>query len=155
MDAGSKYLIAFTNGLAVLAAVIIALNVPSASLQHQYALFWIGASIFAGGGLLRKHCFRMLGNSFTAVVKVCPDQVVVDKGIYRYVRHPSYTGAIIQFLGFGLALANWESILTLLVPAIGVFWYRSVVEEQAMVKVIGRPYVNYMRRTKRFIPFII
>ena len=113
-DAGSKRLIALGQGLATFAAFTIAASVPSAKLPHRFALFWVGLAAITGGSLLRRHCWRMLGASFTGAVIVRTDQVVVDRGAYRYVRHPSYTAGAFLFLGIGLALANWISLVVLI-----------------------------------------
>ena len=106
------------------------------------------------GSLLRRHCFRMLGSSFTGAVVVSPEQTVVERGAYRYVRHPSYTAGAIIFLGVGLALANWISIAVLMTIVPIVYGYRVVVEERALADVIGEPYRQYMCRTKRFVPLV-
>ncbi len=153
-DANSKLLIAASQGLAIVAAFTIASAVPSAALPHRVWLFWIGLSAIIGGSLLRRHCWRMLGPSFTGAVIVKPDQAVVDRGAYRYVRHPSYTAGAIMFLGIGLALANWIS-LAVLFGAVSIgYGYRVHVEERALLAVIGDPYRRYLSRTKRFVPFL-
>lgn len=153
-DAGSKRLIAVGQGLAALTAFLIAARVPSASLPHSFSLFWTGIAAIIGGSLLRRHCWRMLGSSFTGAVIVRPDQVVVDRGAYRYVRHPSYTAGTILFLGIALALANWISLVVLMGAVSVVYGYRVGVEERALVATIGDSYRRYMSRTKRFVPFL-
>ena len=153
-DANSKLLIAVGQGLAIFAAFGIAAAVPSATLAHGVWLFWVGVSAIIGGSLLRRHCWRMLGTSFTGAVIVKLDQAVVDRCAYRYVRHPSYTAGAILFLGIGLALANWISLMVLLAAVSIVYGYRVGVEERALLAVIGDPYRRYMRRTKRFVPFL-
>ena len=82
------------------------------------------------------------------------DRVVVDRGAYRYVRHPSYTAGTILFLGIGLALGNWISLLVLMPVVIAVYGYRIAVEERALAATIGEPYRLYMGRTTRFVPFV-
>jgi protein-S-isoprenylcysteine O-methyltransferase Ste14 len=153
-DAGSKRLIAVGQGLAMFAAFWIAARVPSARLPHRFSLFWAGLAAIIGGSLLRRHCWRMLGASFTGAVIVRPDQVVVDRGAYHYVRHPSYTAGVILFLGIGLALANWISLVVLMGTVSAVYGYRVVVEERALQATIGDSYQRYMTRTKRFVPFL-
>ena len=152
-DAGSKWLIAVGQGLAVFAAFWIAASVPSARLPHRFSLFWLGLVTIIGGSLLRRHCWRMLGASFTGAVIVKPDQVVVDRGAYHYVRHPSYTAGAILFLGMGLALANWISLVVLMGAVSAVYGYRVGIEERALLATIGDSYRRYMSRTKRFVPF--
>jgi protein-S-isoprenylcysteine O-methyltransferase Ste14 len=153
-DANSKPLIVVGQGVAMVAAIAIAAAVPSAMLAHRVWLFWIGLCAIVGGSLLRRHCWRMLGSSFTGAVIVTPDQAVVDRGAYRYIRHPSYTAGAILFFGIGLALANWISLVVLVGTVSIVYGYRVAVEERALAAVIGDPYRRYMSRTKRFVPFL-
>jgi protein-S-isoprenylcysteine O-methyltransferase Ste14 len=153
-DANSKRIIAVGQLLATFAAFAIAASVPSATLAHPLWLFWVGVSAMIGGSLLRRHCRRMLGPSFTGAVIVTPDQRVVDRGAYRYVRHPSYTAGTIMFLGIGLALANWISLAVLVGAVSIVYGYRVDVEERALLAVIGDPYRRYMSRTTRFVPLL-
>jgi protein-S-isoprenylcysteine O-methyltransferase Ste14 len=95
-----------------------------------------------------------LGRYFTANVRVQADQPVIDAGPYRLVRHPSYTGGMIMYLGTGLALTNWLSVLILAGMGALTYAYRVRVEERALATSIGEPYREYMQRTKRFVPFM-
>ena len=153
-DAGSKRAIAIGQGLAMLAAFWIAASVPAGRLPHRFWLFWAGLAAIIAGSLLRRHCWRMLGASFTGAVIVRPDQMVVDRGAYHYVRHPSYTAGAILFLGIGLALGNWISLVVLMGAVSAVYGYRVGVEERALLATIGELYRSYMSRTKRFVPFV-
>jgi protein-S-isoprenylcysteine O-methyltransferase Ste14 len=153
-DAGSKRLILVGQAAAVFAAFWIASHVASGVMPQPIRLFWFGLGTIVAGSLLRRHCRRMLGASFTGAVIVRTDHVVVDRGAYRYVRHPSYTAGTILFLGIGLALGNWISLLVLMTVVIAVYGYRVVVEERALAATIGEPYRLYMRRTTRFVPFV-
>ena len=153
-DAGSKRLIMVGQGVGMAAAFTIAQRVPSATLPHRVWLLWAGVAAMVGGSLLRRHCWRMLGASFTGAVIVRIDQVVVERGAYRYVRHPSYTAGALLFFGIGLALANGISLLLLMVTVVSVYGYRVIVEERALETTIGDPYRSYIRRTKRFVPFM-
>jgi protein-S-isoprenylcysteine O-methyltransferase len=87
-------------------------------------------------------------------VVVAQDQTVIDTGPYRFIRHPSYTGSLTAFLGFALCLANFISVALIMIPITAVFLYRMRVEEGALQAGLGDPYKNYMRRTKRLVPFI-
>jgi protein-S-isoprenylcysteine O-methyltransferase Ste14 len=153
-DAHSKQLIVVGQGLGVFAAFAIALRVPSTALAHPVAWFWVGIAVMIAGSLFRRHCRRMLGRSFTGAVVVRPDHVVIERGAYRYVRHPSYTAGTILLLGLSLTLANWLSVVVLLTLVAVVYGYRVAVEERALVTSIGDPYRAYMSRTTRFVPFL-
>jgi protein-S-isoprenylcysteine O-methyltransferase Ste14 len=117
--------------------------------------FWTGTALLFTGSLLRRHCWRMLGDYFTGNVQTVSGQVVVDRGAYRYVRHPSYTAGIMMFIGIGVALGSWLSALVTFVSAAGVYVYRVSVEERALAASLGQPYVDFMKSRKRFVPFII
>jgi protein-S-isoprenylcysteine O-methyltransferase Ste14 len=155
-DAGSLRLIMIGNQIAMLFGFLAPWFLQVASIRSdQVAIFWIGLAMLVGGSLLRRHCFRVLGKFFTGAVTVQSDQVVVDRGAYRWVRHPSYTGGIIMFAGIGLALGNWMSVAVLTLVPIAVYTYRVMVEERALLQRLGEPYRLYMQRRKRFIPFLI
>lgn len=102
----------------------------------------------------RFYCIRLLGRYFTYTVAADPAQEVVDRGPYRLVRHPSYSAILIAMLGAQLALGNWLSPLGLL-PMLVAVAYRIGVEEDAMQRSIGDPYRDYMRRTKRLVPYVL
>jgi protein-S-isoprenylcysteine O-methyltransferase Ste14 len=153
-DAHSKRVIESVQFLGALAAFAAAAALRPAALPGASWLFWIGVAVMIAGSLLRRHCWKMLGESFTGAVIVKTGQSVVERGAYRYVRHPSYTGGTLLFVGIGVALANWLSIVLLLLSSAVVYAYRVRIEEAALVSVIGEPYREYMTRTKRFVPFV-
>jgi protein-S-isoprenylcysteine O-methyltransferase len=96
-----------------------------------------------------------LGRFFTVDVAIRSDHAIVQHGLYRYVRHPSYTGLLIAFLGLGMVSANWLSIVVLLVPiTLGVL-HRVAVEERALLESLGSSYADYCVRTKRFVPGLL
>jgi protein-S-isoprenylcysteine O-methyltransferase Ste14 len=153
-DAGSKRLIVIGQIVAVAAVFTIAQKMPSATFPHPEWLFWIGVVSMAAGAVLRRHCWAMLGKSFTGAVIVEPDQAVVERGAYRFVRHPSYTAAALMFVGIALAVGNWIGVLLMAATVAVAYGYRVRVEERALADTIGQPYRDYMTRTKRFVPFV-
>jgi protein-S-isoprenylcysteine O-methyltransferase Ste14 len=79
---------------------------------------------------------------------------VVDQGLYRYLRHPSYTGTFITIVGYGLALTNALSLAVMLaLPGLD-YTFRMRVEEAALCEAFGDKYRDYMRRSKRLVQFI-
>lgn len=116
--------------------------------------FGLGLLLIILGSLLRRHCFRMLGGSFTGDVRAAPDQRIVNTGAYQFLRHPSYTAGLLMNIGFGLTLGNWLSLMLLTVVAFGVYSYRIAVEERALLAVVGAPYREFISTRRRLIPFI-
>ncbi|HYK33378.1 MAG TPA: isoprenylcysteine carboxylmethyltransferase family protein [Streptosporangiaceae bacterium] len=108
-------------------------------------VMWIGLAI-------RIWSVIVLGSAFRTTVEVDAGQQIVDRGPYRLVRHPSYTGILLIALGYGLALGNWLSVVILLVIPLGTMLRRIAVEEATLTEVIGQPYIAYKERTKRLVP---
>lgn len=75
---------------------------------------------------------------------------LVTWGPYRYVRHPSYFGYFLMFLGF---ITLWPNIVTLIpLAAIPGYIKVTVQEEKLLEQRFGDEYREYQRRTGRFIP---
>ena len=154
-DRGSLRVVLAGSGLATLAAFLLAFVVPSATLPGPRPLwFFIGLFVLVCGSLLRRHCFRVLGSFFTGAVMIQSDHRVIDTGAYRWVRHPSYTAALLLVLGIAVALDSWLGAVVSFVVAFLVYSYRAHVEEQALLASLGDPYARFMATRKRFIPFI-
>ena len=114
----------------------------------------VGVTLFVVGTVLRWYSIIHLGRFFTVNVAIASDHQLVESGPYRFVRHPSYTGALLAFIGFALVLRNWASLLVISLPIAAAFIYRIKVEEGALAQALGYRYRGYMTRTKRLIPFI-
>ncbi len=139
----------------------LALNFLLAWLFQEAAIFWQRTALFATGVTLillgvalRWYAIWTLRDYFTRDVAVSSDQKVVQNGPYRYIRHPAYSGTFLTMLGVGLAMTNWASLVALLIFVLIGHMYRVSVEEKALSRTIGQPYVEYMHRTKRFIPLL-
>lgn len=117
--------------------------------------FYFGVFLMLAGSLLRRLCWRTLGEYFTGDVKARADQPVINTGPYGWVRHPSYTAGMLIFLGVGFALGNLLCVALLFVATALSYGYRVKVEERALVQEIGEPYAEYMRTHKRFVPFVV
>jgi len=155
-DSGSLGLLLGGQYVALLTAFAIAF-VPRFAFptRWQVPLFAVGISLILLGSLLRRYCWRTLGEYFTGDVRARADQPVIRTGPYRLVRHPSYTAAMMMFIGIALSLGSWASSMLLAVSSIAFYGYRVRVEERALLDTIGEPYGIYMKERKRFIPYII
>ena len=118
----------------------------------RWPLFVAGLVLMCAGIAVRQWAVATLGRFFTIDVRVQPGQTVVEDGPYRWVRHPSYTGLILTFLGFGLALGNWAALaVVFLVPTAGLV-YRIRIEERALLEGLGEPYRRYAEGHRRLVP---
>ena len=95
-----------------------------------------------------------LGRSFSVNVAILATQTVHKTGLFRLVRHPSYTGLMLVFVALGLQTRNWLGLAILVIPTGAALLYRIHVEEHALRHAFGQEYVEYSRETKRLIPGI-
>lgn len=153
-DAGTLRMLMIGSPLAMLVGVAASF-LPWFDMSFPVAAVAVGLVMLVAGGMLRRYCFKTLGKYFTGTVVVRPDQPVIQHGVYRLVRHPSYTAALLMFTGVGVALGNWISVAVLLLAHGILYGIRVSVEERALLSTLGQPYKDYMLRTKRFIPFVV
>ena len=124
----------------------------AAITRERWTLFVLGLVFRAAGTAFRQWAIATLGRLFTVDVRVQPGQPVIDRGPYRWVRHPSYSGMIVTFLGIGLALGNWAALAVLaVVPTLGLI-VRIHVEERALLELLGEPYRRFATSRARLFP---
>ena len=118
-------------------------------------IYLVGIVFMFGGIVFRQWAISVLGRYFSGVIGVQKEQKVVDSGPYSLIRHPSYTGALIFYVGMGLSMQSWAAALVAVIVFGAVYGYRIFVEEKVLINELGNNYVEYKKRTKRIIPFII
>jgi len=152
-DRGSFFVIIATSLVGVGSAFVLAQDVQSAGIGvGRWPIFAAGLVIVLLGVALRQWSVLTLGTFFTVQVQVRSDQTVVDTGPYRWVRHPSYTAIVMSFVGIGVALENWLSLVVLIVvPSVGLV-IRIRVEEKALLEALGEPYREFSATRARLIP---
>ena len=152
-DRGSYALIMVSMFAGIFIAFTVAFGVPAATIAWQQPLvFWTGIVLMLAGAAFRWYAIKVLGRFFTRSVATRAGQYVVDTGPYRLIRHPTYTGAMVTVLG--LAMTNWLSLVLVVLGTLTGYEYRVRVEERALCDGIGRPYRDYMQRTRRFVPYV-
>jgi protein-S-isoprenylcysteine O-methyltransferase Ste14 len=76
---------------------------------------------------------------------------LVCKGLYKYIRHPQYTGLFLIITGWML---HWATTITVIMyPVLLFIYYRlSLSEEKKMKEQFGNEYTEYKKRTWMFFP---
>lgn len=115
-------------------------------------LHGIGLLVLVGGLAIRWTAIITLGRFFTASVTVQENHRLVRTGLYRQVRHPSYTGLLVAFIGVAVSYGNWLSLIAVVLPVLAALLYRIRVEESVLVTALGEAYIEYRKSTKRLIP---
>jgi protein-S-isoprenylcysteine O-methyltransferase Ste14 len=152
-DAHSFVVLWVATGVGTTTALLLPFT-GVATMPAPALAFWLGIAVMLAGFLLRLAAIRWLGRLFSHRVAVRPDHRVVEAGPYRFVRHPSYTGAVVTYLGIGVACGNWLSIATAVAGAFVGFAYRIRVEEQFLRRELAG-YETYAEKTPyRLVPFV-
>ncbi len=143
--------------LATTPATVLAVLLPFTGVGNvaaPAAYFWAGLVTILVGFVGRLAALFTLGDTFTQHVGLRADHDLATTGPYRVVRHPAYTGAIITYVGIGMALGNWLSLGIVTVAAFVGYSYRVRVEERYLRAELPG-YEAYAEETPwRLVPFV-
>ena len=112
---------------------------------------WLGVALWLLGMV-----FESVGDAQLAAYKKDPERPpVMDRGLWRYTRHPNYFGDACVWWGIWLVAADaWPGVLTVLSPAAMTFFLvfatGARLLERSMMKRPGYP--EYAERTSMFFP---
>jgi protein-S-isoprenylcysteine O-methyltransferase Ste14 len=151
------------GSLPLLLATIVGASWTAARCAHLRAFAmpdgWHGqreaALICMVAGLgIRWAAVFTLGFSFSTNVAIHATQRLRRTGLFRWVRHPSYSGLLLILVAIGLVERSWLSLGIMLVFPLAALLYRMHVEEAALTAAFGAEYVEYIRTTRRLVPGI-
>ena len=125
---------------------------PSDMPGRHTVLRPLAIALFVVGLAVRATAIVTLGKAFSANVATHASQTLQRSGLYRLVRHPSYTGIEIIFLAVGLHSRTWACLAVCFIPPTLAVLYRIHVEEIALRRAFGAEYDDYARSTRRLIP---
>ena len=154
LDRSSLRLLWITITFSVSIGVFLAMQNINFFKIRSYFISILGLGLILSGLAIRWIAIITLKRYFTVDVAVLKDQKIVKEGIYKFIRHPAYTGSLLSFLGLGLAFANWLVFLIIFFPILAAFIYRMGIEEKALKDFLGNEYIHYSQTTKRLIPKI-
>ncbi len=149
----------FWSFAALAIAIASAMNVPGIApmfdvQQNFERIFFIGIGLVWAGLIFRLWAVRTLGAAFSTRLVVQAGQETVTTGPYRFLRHPSYTGALMTLSGLGVSLGNGISLALLLATGLVVYAQRIKKEEQMLAQAFGAQYEAYRKKTWAVIPFV-
>jgi protein-S-isoprenylcysteine O-methyltransferase Ste14 len=141
------------------AAIVVVKLIPdlqnhlSGLLVSQSAPQEVAADVLTFLGVVTAFWARVaLGGNWSSSAEIKEGQELVQRGPYRYVRHPLYSGILLMALG----LVVWFGLIGLL-PFLVVFLIlliRSRQEESLLTSYFPETYPEYRRHTKALIPFV-
>lgn len=144
------------------ALILVALWI---SLALSFQLFFFGFGYFLPlwtlpvaaavgffGIALRSWAIVALGRFFSPVIRIEAGHRIVRSGPYRWLRHPSYTGAFFIVVGLALTLGSVLGVLVTTALGLLAFGYRISVEERMLTERFGDEYREYIRESWRLFP---
>jgi len=127
---------------------------PFIPIWNDPIVAYIGIIFLIIGGIIMVTSRIQLGKYGTPIVHTGEDHKLVTKGLYKIVRHPMYFGAIIMMLGPYIAFRSILLLIGTVITYIPLMRMRIKMEEETLIGTFGDDYKNYMKRTKKLIPFI-
>ena len=115
---------------------------------------WVGIVLCVGGLSFCIWARVTLGRNWSGAVTLKEGHELIERGPYRLVRHPIYTGLIAMFLATAMVLGHVAGIAGLVLVFVS-FWIKLRDEEKVMLKQFPDQYAAYQQRVKRIIPFVL
>ena len=131
------------------------------SREASSSLWWnltttIGIGMVIFSQTIRSYAMMQCGESFNHYIQTLrkDNHILVTDGIYRYFRHPSYTGFYYWSIGTQMVLHNSVSALLFAVAGWKFFSQRIPYEERSLIRLFGDQYDDYVQRSYVGIPFV-
>jgi len=152
-DRRAKRLVIAAVWFGLVLAFVLVKNVPALRVgADTWATLLLGVAIACLGTLARAWSILTLGTFFRRDVMVETGQAVIRKGPYRWLRHPSYTGTLVNTFGLALAFGSWVgAALAVTIATLGHL-PRIRVEEAELRDGLGEAYAGYASTTARLVP---
>jgi protein-S-isoprenylcysteine O-methyltransferase Ste14 len=119
----------------------------------SWILLIISAYLIIVGVILIKRKGKPVNRDEKTLFQFEQTSELVDTGIYSYIRHPLYSSLLFLTWGIFLKNVNIESSIVSVLSSIFLY-FTAVCDEKECIKFFGNKYSEYMKRSKRFIPYI-
>ncbi len=124
------------------------------SLSDNITFIIIGYILIISGLIIRWWAVFSLGKEFNVSLSIIKNHKLKKDGIYRLIRHPSYTGLLIYYIGLATIMQNIYSLFILIAFPIFAVINRIKKEEKLLNDYFEDDYTNYCKNTKKLIPYI-
>jgi protein-S-isoprenylcysteine O-methyltransferase len=127
-------------------------TLPGAILPVSVA--WMGVGLAFAGLVFRWWAVIVLGRFYTRTLTTTPEQSVVTRGPYRWIRHPGYLGSLLTWTGAAVASKNVFVCILVLSLLVWAYMLRIRAEEAMLVESLGVGYTDYQQKSWRLLPFL-
>ena len=117
-------------------------------------MVWMGLALTATGLAFAIWARLWIGTNWSGTVTIKEQHELIQGGPYALVRHPIYTGFLLAFLGTALAYGEIRGLAGFPLAVLG-FSLKLRTEESFMAQQFGDAYLDYKRRVKALVPFVV
>lgn len=128
--------------------------------RHKIGVFndydplrWTGVTLCLLGYGLIFWSGVALGRQYSADVTIQQNHHLITSSVYRYIRHPRYSGVMALSVGISFTFRSWIGLIASVFFLV-MLLYRIRDEENAMYKEFGSEWEAYCRRSWRLIPYL-
>ncbi len=113
----------------------------------------VGALIFIIGLVITVNAQMTLKRNYSSMLRIREGHQLITHGIYKYVRHPVYTGTLLRFFAIPIYATSFLGFLFAL-GGIPLVIYRIGVEEQMLIEEFSDEYLEYTKATRKLFPYV-
>ena len=117
-------------------------------------VFLFGTAVLVASLALAVWARRHLGPYWSGTITVKEEHRLIRSGPYSFVRHPIYTGLVGGMVGTAIALDELRGVLSVLL-LLAAYLRKIRIEEKWLVERFGQTYLDYRKKVKALIPFVI
>lgn len=123
-------------------------------IEHTNLVGIIGLSISIIGAIIACSSRYKLGRNWSLSVQRKENHQLIQDGIYKFVRHPIYTGLLLLFIGNAIIVGDYRAIIAVLIVFVSL-WLKLKKEEKLLTETFGTEYTEYKNHTKALIPYLL
>ena len=123
-------------------------------LPNTFYIMILGLAITVLGLILTLSARISLGTNWSGAVTFKENHKLIEKGPYAFVRHPIYSGILLMGLGTIIFVGNFIGVIGLVLLFISLF-IKLKQEEKLMIEHFKKEYIDYKKRTKALIPYLL
>ncbi len=128
-------------------------NIQSPFFSLSSPMNILGVLIFIVGLIITVNAQMTLKLNYSSTLRIREGHQLITHGIYKYVRHPVYSGVILRAFAISIYASSLLGFLFAL-TAIPLFNYRIGVEEKMLIEEFGDEYLEYTKATWKLFPYI-
>jgi protein-S-isoprenylcysteine O-methyltransferase Ste14 len=125
---------------------------PNYRLLPNVSQVWAAGLVLTAAGIAISLWARLsLGSNWSGTVTLKQDHQLVSTGLYRWIRHPIYTGILLAMFGTAMIrgqLVGWLGTAMVLTA----FYFKARREEKFLREEFGPGFDEHVRRTGMFLP---